>query len=60
MDLITDSFNQLKDKNRVSIPLEECDLQFLVEDALKSCNVKFSKFLEGKKADKKLIYIIDK
>jgi hypothetical protein len=59
VDVIANSFNQLKDENRVSVPLEECDLQFLLEDALKSCNLKFSKILEGK-VNKRLVYIIDK
>lgn len=59
VDLIADSFNQLKDENRVSVPLGECDLQFLLEDALNSCNLKFSKVLEGR-AEKRLVYIIDK
>ncbi|MEK5364082.1 hypothetical protein MHB45_27210 [Peribacillus sp. FSL K6-5616] len=59
VDVIADSFNNLKEKRRISVPLEDLDLQFFLEDALKACNMKYSKVLEGRK-NKKIVYILDK
>lgn len=40
---------ELKEKGQVEIPLTDCDLQFYIEDELKSLNLNYQKLIPPRK-----------
>lgn len=40
---------ELKEKGQVEIPLTDCDLQFYIEDKLKSFNLNYQKLIPPRK-----------